>query len=413
MKQWVVRYANLPRPPRWSVQYGLTPEDARSRWSRRPGGYYDALFDVNSRTDPDGVSRSEPFAARLQRVGTEHFDLDPADPEHRMALAVRDATGEPPHEFTFENVRTGYGDRDDKYGVTGTGHGVEVVRSASDLLVGALHRFAPPVVYYTASEPSRASLYDALSSRVGRRAPDYDAHRVHLPGGPAVFALVHKDHAGAFGGAVSAAGLTTTPLTPRRRGPAPGPYTRYDDAAPKPPPPGYDHPVTAAVLGRMPAAAHARLAGTTSRVAHYPTSWHVTSEWYRLDEQDGNPPTPPHEHQVCHGFYDHGTGVVHVSAGQDDPEHDHEGATAHELGHAIDMSADRTHYQLSDHPEWRQAWASEIAPKPRLGEYARHDHIEGFAEFARLLYGSPHIPAAVAPRVFPRCHAYFRRLGLV
>lgn len=86
---------------------------------------------------------------------------------------------------------------------------------------------------------------------------------------------------------------------------------------------------------------------------------------------------------------------------------------AHELGHAIDGPD----HQISNHPKWQEAWAAEIGPaagagaNARLSGYATKDTHEGFAEFARLVYGGT-VPLDRVENEFPRCSALIKAAKL-
>lgn len=84
---------------------------------------------------------------------------------------------------------------------------------------------------------------------------------------------------------------------------------------------------------------------------------------------------------------------------------------AHEFGHAIDGPGK----EISRSPEWAEAYAKEIGPaagpEPRLSGYATTSAAEGFAEFARLVYGGK-VPAAEVERAFPLASRLFKEHGL-
>lgn len=192
-----------------------------------------------------------------------------------------------------------------------------------------------------------------------------------------------------------------------------------DPAAPVPPPGGEssqkagDTPVSlfapgspgAVVVSRLPEAARTRLASRLTKVTEHPTVGACTAAWYA-----GEPVPVPAARQVpCVGFYDPGTGELHASLGNVNV--DAGGTIAHEIGHALDQSDDRQYFDLSDTPEFRAVWAAEMKGG-KLSNYARTDEQEGFAEFCRLLYGTPG-GDALARQHFPQSYAYFQRAGLV
>ena len=110
-----------------------------------------------------------------------------------------------------------------------------------------------------------------------------------------------------------------------------------------------------------------------------------------------------------------GAGTLHLDGGSDtDPDVKPAGRNgphltthlyAHELGHVVDG-----HQEYSTTPEWEAAWKSEIdRDDTPLSQYARTDAVEGFAEYYRLALTD----AVAARQSYPKCHAYFARLGFV
>jgi hypothetical protein len=207
----------VAQPPRVKKNYPDIEAHA-DVWMRRKRGLIDAIFDVGHHTGPDGVSRAVPFTANMQRVASDVYDFDPAEPEHAFVMSIQDAFGgdpltDSPREFNFENIRTAHGDDKNPFGVTGTGHAKEVIRRASGLLVGFLHRFKPKLVYYTAAEKSRADLYDFLTRRVGHYL-DYAGFRASVPGdNRSYFATVRDDVVDNFLGVASKLGVKTNKLS--------------------------------------------------------------------------------------------------------------------------------------------------------------------------------------------------------
>ncbi len=109
---------------------------------------------------------------------------------------------------------------------------------------------------------------------------------------------------------------------------------------------------------------------------------------------------------VVAGLYDPAAGHLYLDGGTD--EHDAAGIYAHEFSHAIDGPR----FELSKAAEWRDAWQSEIvAGTSRLSAYATTSGLEGFAEFGRLLYAHD-MPLDEVEKRFPKCSAYWKRLGL-
>ncbi|WP_439627502.1 phage portal protein family protein [Gemmata sp.] len=86
---------------------------------------------------------------------------------------------------------------------------------------------------------------------------------------------------------------------------------------------------------------------------------------------------------------------------------------AHELGHAIDGPDN----EISNSPQWRHAFGSEIQHDPDAGgeapltTYAGRSPSEGLAEFARLLYATD-TPTAAIERDFPKAAFVFKGHGL-
>jgi hypothetical protein len=90
---------------------------------------------------------------------------------------------------------------------------------------------------------------------------------------------------------------------------------------------------------------------------------------------------------------------------------------AHELTHAVD-GPDK---QLSNSPEWADAYKGEIAfdraaakagkVAPPLTDYAGEKPSEGLAEFGRLVYASD-VPHSVIAEQFPKATAVFKSRGL-
>ena len=173
---------------------GPTRQQFSDRWSNRLHGKLDALMDVGKTQDEHGVWSSVPYKAKLQKVSAELFDLDPSDKEHQMAIGLGKSLGESPFEFTFENIRTGYGAEKNAYGVTGTGNAKEVFRNASGLLVGALDRYRPACVYYTSEESSRSRLYEYMTSKISLEQPSYTGIKATFKGDSRTFFAVLKNN---------------------------------------------------------------------------------------------------------------------------------------------------------------------------------------------------------------------------
>lgn len=172
-----------------------------------------------------------------------------------------------------------------------------------------------------------------------------------------------------------------------------------------PPHPLMGHPAAEAVARRMPPAALQRLHGRLAAVRPHPSVQSVTDLWYAGDP---NPP-PPNRRQAALGFYDPADGVLHAAPGH--AAANIEEVIAHEIGHALDQSADRQFFDLSGSPEFLAAWRAELRQGEPSG-YAGYDEVEGMGEFARLVYGKDG-GAEYAARRFPQCYAVFKGWGLL
>jgi hypothetical protein len=87
---------------------------------------------------------------------------------------------------------------------------------------------------------------------------------------------------------------------------------------------------------------------------------------------------------------------------------------AHEFGHACDWRTDRNGAGLgpiSKTSLWLEAFSSELASE-KLGKYAAKNPIEGFAEFARLCWGTGESYSAIEAE-YPKSFAVFKKYGLV
>lgn len=77
----------------------------------------------------------------------------------------------------------------------------------------------------------------------------------------------------------------------------------------------------------------------------------------------------------------------------------------HELGHALDGRE-----KHSSRIEWRDAWKGEIKQTfHELSDYAKTSAVEGWAEYARLVFAQPQIAKAM----FPKCWKYWENQGFV
>lgn len=159
------------------------------------------------------------------------------------------------------------------------------------------------------------------------------------------------------------------------------------------------------VVERLPESAKNRLRSRVTKYSLKDSVEEVTEAWYA-----GEPNPPPRDRWTpCYGFYDPADGRLVIGPGAKGV--DRSGVLAHEIGHALDQSDDRRHFDLSGHPEFLSAWQAEMS-RGQLSRYAATDEVEGFAEFCRLLYGTDDGMERAA-REFPRSYHYFKRVGLI
>lgn len=175
------------------------PTKEYSDWNYRKNGRWQSEFTVGMTSEKRGnthvtTNPGIPVSMDIQNVDTNAFELDPNEPEHAMAIGLKKKLGESPKELSFENIRTGYGDEGNKFGVTGTGHAKEIIRNVSDRVLDYLHFYKPKFIYYTAAEDSRKSLYEFMTRRIETHNENYIGVKVELPGDDrGVFAIVRKD----------------------------------------------------------------------------------------------------------------------------------------------------------------------------------------------------------------------------
>lgn len=157
-----------------------------------------------------------------------------------------------------------------------------------------------------------------------------------------------------------------------------------------------------ALAQALPRIAYERLQGRLKSVVAHPNPQSVGMAWSELTGQDPNDPN----FGLPEGFYDPATGIMAVNG--EDPT----GVSAHELGHALDNSqVGGGYYQLSNSEDWKRAYNIELATGA-LSDYAAIDKTEGFAEFVRLVYGTPD-GQRIAAEQFPISYAVFAGWGLV
>ena len=197
----------IPNPPK---RMGRKIEGITDDWNYRKNNRWESTFNVNAPEDSHGYL---PFSANVYRL-MERKESPLVDP-------VVSNTGDKPMEFNFVNTRTGYGPQQNKFGVTGTGHAKEVISQASRRFVGALQKFNPPLMTYSAEEPSRASLYERLTRNLS--VDNYKGYRLKIPGDDrATFAAIRQDHIGKLTPAFQARGIGLTSLAPEDNAPTTG-----------------------------------------------------------------------------------------------------------------------------------------------------------------------------------------------
>lgn len=163
------------------------------------------------------------------------------------------------------------------------------------------------------------------------------------------------------------------------------------------------------VASRLPPKALDRLSRSLSRVVGHLGIKSVTNAWAEGKETD----------DVVLGFMDRARQELHIDGGLTpdqsgvDELGGHQdisrGVYAHEIGHAIDSEGGR--WDLSFDPRFLTAFVDEIEGG-QLSDYAATNLQEGFAEFARLLYGTD-IPHDTIEEKFPKTFAFFKDQGLI
>lgn len=195
-----------PSPPHVASERVKADTDS---WNVRRG-FNDARFFVGK----DQV----PFDVEMIRATDEYLsELPASSPERKLAAEFKTEAGESPHEIRFENIRTGYGEKNDKYGMTRTGNSHEVIRQVSALVAGAAKRFSPKMMYFTAEGESRNSLY----KRLAKKAEGYTTFEVNMEGDGNSYAMVRNDSLEAFQRAVRSVGLEVKPIGTSAKSPAP------------------------------------------------------------------------------------------------------------------------------------------------------------------------------------------------
>jgi hypothetical protein len=166
-------------------------------------------------------------------------------------------------------------------------------------------------------------------------------------------------------------------------------------------------------IGRMSRLVYERLAdGRVSGLISHQSSQQCQAAWERTTQEFPEGYVPG-EWGDAEGFYDQDTGEVHTDGGEDPV-----GTLVHELMHALDWNKPshpgaQGGYVLSGTPEWKRAWAAEIAvPGDPLNAYASLDPVEGLAEAGRLIFAEKG-GMETAQKYFPRCFAVFASWGMV
>lgn len=127
------------------------------------------------------------------------------------------------------------------------------------------------------------------------------------------------------------------------------------------------------------------------------------------------------------GSGDSASGVLHLDGGFKTPGSiDSRGIYSHEFGHACDWhdgnqrerkTAEGTYYEgapageISSTTEWRAAFDAELSTG-QLSKYGATSPSEGFAEFARLCWGTDQRPKDIATD-YPQCFKVFQKRGLM
>lgn len=166
------------------------------------------------------------------------------------------------------------------------------------------------------------------------------------------------------------------------------------------------------VLTYMPKEAISALSANVEGVKWYPDTLSLTKEINRLDRKGK-------AGRMVGGAWQSSMysakGVLHLDGGLGGWQ-EMRGIHAHEMGHACDWVQVRdpndeedtgTGHRISWEWEWRKAYEDEIQ-SGHLSNYAKKNPTEGFAEFARLCWGSGQRPKSIAAE-FPKCYAVFKK----
>jgi hypothetical protein len=160
------------------------------------------------------------------------------------------------------------------------------------------------------------------------------------------------------------------------------------------------------VLARLPKGAVHHVHRSLKGFKFHPTVRHL-NEALRADYPQHFADRPNEKSTIVGAFTRDGkiyaNGLEFFEGKKVDESHVH----AHELGHAIDGWDNRHSLSLS----WWMAWGHEMA-SGQLSNYAAGHPSEGFAEFARLLYGNNTLPLAEVEQRFPKASSYWKSHGL-
>lgn len=169
---------------------------------------------------------ARPWAERFPGYHTSRFTTPAASYTATLHHVKPIVTSEPSFESDLRATLPEYGfqfsqdstdkDQGDMH-ATGVGHAASVFRNAAGLAKDALHRFTPGALTFSASEPSRQRLYDALAGKVALVHPDYTGYKI-TRGDSTHYALVHKSHVPAYFTTAAKHGLTPEALNTVRPG---------------------------------------------------------------------------------------------------------------------------------------------------------------------------------------------------
>lgn len=102
---------------------------------------------------------------------------------------LKEVNNEPYMEVGFEDAKG-------SFAVTGAGGAHEVFGTVSAAITALVLADDPPIVSFTAAEPSRQKLYSRLVKTTAAAAPDYGAVAIPLPNGGVRYVLIKRDQMG-------------------------------------------------------------------------------------------------------------------------------------------------------------------------------------------------------------------------